>query len=134
MPEDAADDTDQTNQSPGDHGAYGAYGPPTTAADPSGGDTPAKEMKWRRRLVVAMVVLTAIATFVSTIGFWSHNVLLNTDKWVETVGPLAHDPVGAAGLAGEWTRHLDRAPLVESARLVAHELDSLLASRLTAAG
>ncbi len=52
----------------------------------------------------------------------------------ETVGPLVHDPVGAAGLAGEWTRHLDRAPLVESARLVAHELDSLLASQLAAAG
>ncbi len=52
----------------------------------------------------------------------------------ETVGPLVHDPVGAAGLAGEWTRHLDRAPLVESARLVAHELDSVLASQLTAAG
>lgn len=50
------------------------------------------------------------------------------------VGPLALDPSGAAGLAGEWTRHLDRTPLVTSARRVAHELDVLLAAQLTAAG
>jgi hypothetical protein len=50
------------------------------------------------------------------------------------VGPLALDPSGAAGLAGEWTRHLDRTPLVASARRVAHELDVLLAAQLTAAG
>jgi hypothetical protein len=50
------------------------------------------------------------------------------------VGPLALDPAGAAGLAGHWTRHLDRTPLVESARQVAHQLDVLLATQLTAAG
>jgi len=50
------------------------------------------------------------------------------------VGPLALDPSGAAGLAGEWTRHLDRTPLVASARRVAHELDVLLAAQLTVAG
>lgn len=50
------------------------------------------------------------------------------------VGPLALDPPGARGLAGEWTRRLDRTPLVESARRVAHELDALLANQLTAAG
>lgn len=50
------------------------------------------------------------------------------------VGPLALDPLGARGLAGEWTRHLDRTPLVESARRVAHQLDALLADQLTAAG
>jgi MinD-like ATPase involved in chromosome partitioning or flagellar assembly len=50
------------------------------------------------------------------------------------LSPLALDPLGAAGLAGEWTRHLDRTPLVESARRVAHELDSLLAAQLALAG
>jgi len=50
------------------------------------------------------------------------------------VGPLAFDPAGAAGLAGQWTRHLDRTPLVTSARRVAHELDVLLAAQLTLAG
>ncbi len=50
------------------------------------------------------------------------------------VGPLALDSEGAAGLAGKWTRHLDRTPLVASARRVAHELDVLLAAQLTLAG
>jgi hypothetical protein len=50
------------------------------------------------------------------------------------VGPLALDPAGAAGLAGEWTRHLDRTPLVQSARQVAYDLDVLLAAQLTTAG
>ena len=53
---------------------------------------------------------------------------------IVVVGPLALDPAGAVGLAGEWTRRLDRTPLVESARRVAHELDALLAAQLTAAG
>ena len=50
------------------------------------------------------------------------------------IGPLALDPLGARGLAGEWTRHLDRTPLVESARRVAGELDALLTHQFTAAG
>lgn len=50
------------------------------------------------------------------------------------VGPLTLDALGAAGLAGDWTRHLDRTPLVESARRVAHELDALLANQLVGAG
>lgn len=50
------------------------------------------------------------------------------------LGPLACDPTGAGGLAGQWTRHLDRTPLIASARRVAHELDVLLAAQLTAAG
>jgi MinD-like ATPase involved in chromosome partitioning or flagellar assembly len=65
----------------------------------------------------------------------SHVVRLAGDRLRPVVlGPLALDPVGAAGLAGEWTRHLDRTPLIESARRVAHELDSLLAAQLTLAG
>ena len=45
----------------------------------------------RRRLVGALVVLTVLLTFVSTIGVWSRGVLLNTDRWVATVGPLASE-------------------------------------------
>lgn len=57
-----------------------------------------------------------------------------TRRQPAVVGPLTLDPLGAAGLAGEWTRHLDRTPLVESARRVAHELDELLADQLATAG
>ena len=53
----------------------------------------------RRRLVVALVVLTALLTFVSTIGVWGRGVLLNTDRWVATVGPLAHEEALTDALA-----------------------------------
>ncbi len=36
-------------------------------------------------------MLTTLATFVATIAVWAHGVLLDTDRWVDTVGPLARD-------------------------------------------
>jgi len=48
---------------------------------------------------------------------------------LDVLGPLADDPAGAAGLAGQWTRRLDRTALVTSARLVARALDVRLAER-----
>jgi hypothetical protein len=42
------------------------------------------------------------------------------------VGVLAYDGQGAAGLRGEWTRRLDKTPLITSAREVAHRLDAWL--------
>lgn len=65
-------------------------GPYAAGAD-AGEVPPVRDLKWRRRLVVALVVLTTISTFVSAIAVWSHNVLLKTDKWVATVGPLAEN-------------------------------------------
>lgn len=50
------------------------------------------------------------------------------------LGPLPLDAAGAAGLAGEWTRHLDRTLLVESARQLARDVDALLTTQLLSAG
>jgi hypothetical protein len=44
---------------------------------------------------------------------------------VAVVGGLAHDPAGAAGLAGTPTRRLDRCPLIRSARVIAPQLSDL---------
>ena len=41
-------------------------------------------------------------------------------------GHLADDPAAAAGLAGQWTRRLDRSPLVASGRRLASDLHELL--------
>ena len=41
-------------------------------------------------------------------------------------GHLADDPAAAAGLAGQWTRRLDRSPLVASGRRLAGDLHELL--------
>ena len=42
---------------------------------------------------------------------------------LDVLGPLADDAASAAGLAGRWTRRLDRSALVVSARVVARALD-----------
>lgn len=49
----------------------------------------------RRTRSTAATVLGALAMvgiLASTITVWSHRLLLNTDAWVATVGPLAEDP------------------------------------------
>ncbi len=53
---------------------------------------PTRRLRWRRRLVLTLVVLTSIATLTSVIGVWSHRTLMNTDAWMDIVGPLADDP------------------------------------------
>ncbi len=47
------------------------------------------------------------------------------------VASLAFDPTAARGIAGQWTRRLDRSPLVTSARLLARRLDELLSTPAT---
>lgn len=56
------------------------------------------------------------------------DVLATAGLSVPVLGALAEDPAGAAGLAGQWTRALDRAPLVTSARALAGALDRWLAT------
>jgi len=55
-----------------------------------------------RRIVTALlVVLTSIVFTVAVVGAWAHRNVLNTDKWVETVGPIAEDPAVQQTL-GNW--------------------------------
>ena len=48
---------------------------------------------------------------------------------LDVVGPLPVDDQAAAGLAGQWTRRLDRTALVAAARVTAQMLDARLAER-----
>ena len=52
---------------------------------------------------------------------------------VPVFGRIALDPSGAAGLGGQWGRRLDRSLLIESARVLARDLDALLTDRRPAA-
>lgn len=62
-----------------------------TAAASAPQSTVSGPRRSRRWAVTALVVLTTFSTFVSTIAVWGHAVLLDTDRWVATVGPLADD-------------------------------------------
>jgi hypothetical protein len=70
-------------------------GPPTTPAEPTATEPtgPARAPRWRRILAVVLLVIGFILLPLSAIAVWSHNQLTNTDRYVDTVSPLAsnHD-------------------------------------------
>jgi hypothetical protein len=63
---------------------------PTGASDTTGGTSGVP--RWRRILCGLLVVLVCILAPLSLLAVWTHNTLLNTDQYVDTVGPLAKDP------------------------------------------
>jgi hypothetical protein len=48
--------------------------------------------RWRRFTCGVLVVLVCILAPVSLLAVWTHNTLLETDQYVDTVGPLAGEP------------------------------------------
>lgn len=57
----------------------------------------------RHAVVGLLVVLTCVSFFAATTGVWVNRNLLQTDVWVERVGPLASDPAVQRALAAEIT-------------------------------
>ncbi len=64
---------------------------------------PAPRRKGRpRRIVTALLVLlTSLVVTVAVAGVWARRNALNTDRWVETVTPIAADPAVHEAL-GRW--------------------------------
>jgi hypothetical protein len=60
----------------------------TTLDQPSQARAP----RWRRILVAVLVVVGCVLAPISVIGLWARNTMLDTDQYVDTVGPLAKDP------------------------------------------
>jgi hypothetical protein len=52
----------------------------------------------RRAAVIVLVVLACLSLTAATVAVWADRTLLNTDGWVETVGPLGADPTVTAAL------------------------------------
>lgn len=52
----------------------------------------------RRVAVVVLVVLSCLSLTSATVGVWADRTLLDTDGWIETVGPLGADPAVTAAL------------------------------------
>ena len=55
----------------------------------------------RRVVAAVLVVVTAIVFTVAVVGVWTRRTALNTDRWVETVGPIAEEPAVQQAL-GDW--------------------------------
>ncbi len=49
--------------------------------------------RWRRILVVVLLVLGVILAPLSVFAVWTNGTMLNTDQYVDTIAPLAEDPV-----------------------------------------
>ncbi|HEY5155168.1 MAG TPA: hypothetical protein VIJ47_10575 [Acidimicrobiales bacterium] len=62
--------------------------------------------RWRRVLVYALAVLTCFSILTASVGVWAHRTLLNTDSWVNAVGPLASNPQVTDAVAKEVTTQL----------------------------
>ena len=76
------------------------------ASEPSGADAPKPKQhlkhgvpRWKRVLAVVLLVVGFILVPLSAVSIWSRNQLLNTDRYVHTVEPLADNPDIQAAVA-----------------------------------
>lgn len=84
-----------------------------------------------RRWVLAglLGLLTLIAALGTVVGRWSHSVLLDTESWVETVGPVGTAPEVTDALSRYFTAELNDflAPTQRLQELTPDALDPLAA-------
>jgi hypothetical protein len=67
---------------------------------------PKKAPRWRRILVAVLVVVGCVLAPISVIGLWARNTLLDTNQYVDTVGPLARDPAIQQAVSERVSRRL----------------------------
>lgn len=67
--------------------------PPPVAAPP------AREYRARKVLVGVLLVLSCIGLLSSALTYWMNQTLLNTDRWIQVVGPLAQNPQVVSALS-----------------------------------
>jgi len=73
---------------------------------PSDRESKRRTPRWRRILVALLVVVGCVLAPISVIGLWARNTLLDTDQYVDTVGPLAKDPAIQRAVSDRVTRRL----------------------------
>jgi hypothetical protein len=74
--------------------------------EPSDQQSKRRTPRWRRVLVVLLVVLGCVLAPISVIGLWARNTLLDTDQYIDTIGPLAKDPAIQRAVAERATQRL----------------------------
>jgi hypothetical protein len=74
--------------------------PPTEPA------TPARGGWWRTPVVVVCMILVALLAPLAIVATWAHDEIGDTDRYVQTVAPLAHDPAVQAAVSDKITTAL----------------------------
>jgi hypothetical protein len=64
----------------------------TASADASTSAQPPKAARWRRWTAGFLVVLSCVLAPLTVVSIWVRNQVLNTDRYVSTVAPLASNP------------------------------------------
>lgn len=67
---------------------------------------PAPKGRWRKPVAIILIVLGCLLAAVSVPAVWLNRTVMDTDAWVETVGPLAKDPAIQNAVANAATDQL----------------------------
>jgi hypothetical protein len=101
-----------------------------TVPDP----TPARAARWRRWTAGTLIVLSCILAPISVLAVWVRNQLLNTDRYVENVTPLATNPAIISTVSADVTNQLfERVDVEQVAKDALPPRASFLAAPLAAA-
>jgi hypothetical protein len=79
--------------------------PPPVAPGAPVAARPRRE-RWRTIVAALLVTLGCVLAPLSVLAVWSSSVVSNTDRYVETVSPLAHDPDVQAAVTDAVTRQV----------------------------
>jgi len=63
--------------------------PSTTSGDAAEPATPGKAKRWKKIVSIVLLVLGFLLVPLSAVAIWTHNQVTNTDRYVDTVSPLA---------------------------------------------
>lgn len=77
--------------------------------------------RWRSRLTIVLVILTAISVVTTTLAVWLHETAFDTEQFMETVEPALDDPALYALLSD----------YVSEQALMALDIETRVATRLT---
>jgi len=101
---------------------------PPTDAEPS----PKRLPRWRRWTAGALIVISCILVPLSVLAIWVRNQVLNTDRYVENVKPLATNPSVIATASENVTNQLfDRVDVQQLAEDALPPRASFLAAPIT---
>jgi hypothetical protein len=97
-----------------------------------------RQQRWRSVVATLLIVIGCILAPISVVAVWTKNLVTDTDRYVETVAPLASDPAIQSAIADRITAeiftHLDVAGITNQAvdALAERGLPPLVATQLHA--